>query len=105
MPDVPSSVVPPVQQPIAPPAVAAVMDSEAKSVIDLLYAQQQLTKEQYEDVKIKSASGGKSATQLLQEMNIIGDDKIAQAQAQLLGIPYMSLANVSFSPQALGFLS
>lgn len=104
MPDVQSSVSSS-NQPIAPASVATAMASEAKSVIDLLYAQQLLTKEQYEEVKVKSVSQGQSATQVLQAMNIMSDDKIAQAQAQLLGIPYISLAAVSFSPQALGFLS
>lgn len=79
--------------------------TDARSVIDLLFSQQQLTRDQYEEIKVKSASGGKSPTAILQEMHIVSDDKIAQAQAQLLGIPYISLATVSFSPQALGFLS
>jgi type IV pilus assembly protein PilB len=79
--------------------------SDVKSVIDLLYAKQLLTKEQYEDIKVKSATGGKSSTEVLQEMHIVSGDEIARAQAQLLGIPYISLATVSFSPQALGFLS
>lgn len=79
--------------------------SEVKSVVDLLYTNQLLTKAQYEDIKVKSATNGKSPTTILQEMHIISDDKIAQAQAQLLGIPYISLSALSFSPQAIGFLS
>ena len=97
MPDVPTSVLPSNQQLIVP--------ADTKSVIDLLYSNQLLTKAQYEEIKVKSATGGKSSTVILQEMHILSDDKIAQAQAQLLGIPYISLAAVSFSPQALGFLS
>lgn len=104
MPDVQSSPLSS-NQPLAPASVANAMASEAKSVIDFLYAQQLLTKEQYEEVKVKSVTMGQSPTQVLQSMNIVSDDKIAQAQAQLLGIPYISLAAVSFSPQALGFLS
>jgi type IV pilus assembly protein PilB len=90
--------------PVAPP-VTDVSSSEAKSILDILFVQQLLTKEQYEEVKVKSATHGQSVTGVLQEMNIVPEEKIAQAQAQLIGVPYLSLTTASFSPQALGFLS
>ena len=94
MPDVPSSVLSSNQS-----------VNDAKSVIDILYAEGFLTKEQYEDVKVKSATQGLSPTVILQSLHILSEDKIAQAQAKLLGVPYIPLATMSFSPQALGFLS
>lgn len=104
MPDVQSSVSSSnPQQPVQPAGLD--MTSEIKSVVDLLLSEQVITKAQYEDIKVKSASEGKSPTAILQEMHIVGEDKIAQAQAKLLGIPYVSLTTVSFSAQALGLLS
>ena len=96
MPDVPSSL---------SSSNPAAVPTDAKSVLDLLLEEQQLTKEQYEEIKVKSATQGQSPISILESMHIIGDDKIAQAQATLLGIPYVSLATMSFSPQALGYLS
>jgi len=105
MPDVSSSSSLSYNQPLAPAGVANPLASEAKSVADLLYSQKLITKEQYEDIKIKSASGAGSPIDVLRQMNIVSEDEIIRAQAQLLGIPYISLASVSFSPQAIGFLS
>ena len=42
---------------------------------------------------------------VLRSMHFVTDSKIAEAQAKLLGMPYISLSAVSFSPQALSFLS
>lgn len=79
--------------------------SEAKSVVDILLAENQLTKEQYDDIQVKSASLGKSTTEILKDLKIVSDEKIAQALAKFVGIEYVDLSTISFSPQALGFLS
>lgn len=79
--------------------------SEVKSVLDILLADQSITKDQYDEVKVKSSAQGVSDVALLQRLNIVSDDKVAQAQATILGIPYIALTTVSFSPQAIGFLS
>lgn len=78
--------------------------SESKSVVDVLYAEQLLSEQQYKDIKVKSATEGKSPVEILKETHAVSDDKIAEAQAKMLGIPYISLTTVSFSPQALSFL-
>ncbi len=78
---------------------------EAKSIVDVLYLDNVITKEQYDDVKVKSALTGKSREAVLKGMHIVSDEQIAQARAKLLGIPYISLSSISFSPQALNFLS
>jgi type IV pilus assembly protein PilB len=102
MPDVPSSV----SSSNPPTPVGSVdMTSDMKTVADILLASNQITKEQYEEVKVKSATQGKSPTTVLQEMHIVSDEKFAQAQAKLFGLPYIALSTVSFSPQALGYLS
>jgi type IV pilus assembly protein PilB len=77
----------------------------ARSVLDILLAEHLLSKEQYEEVKVESATKGKSLIQTLIESNIMPEEKISEAQAKLLGIPYIDLATASFSPQALNFLS
>ncbi|HVF69918.1 MAG TPA: ATPase, T2SS/T4P/T4SS family, partial [Xanthomonadales bacterium] len=77
---------------------------ETKSVVDILYSQKEISKEQYDEVHVKSASTGKSTTEVLKDLKIVTDDKISRALAQFVGIDYIDLATVSFSPQALGLL-
>ncbi len=77
---------------------------DAKSAVDILYADGQLSKEQYDDIQVKSASTGKSPTEIIKDLKIVSNDKIARAVARLVGIDYVDLTTVSFSPQALGLL-
>ncbi len=74
------------------------------TVLDILFAEQLLTQEQVTDIAIKSAEQGKSIETILQESHIVPQEKIAEAKAKLLGIPYISLSSTSFSPQAISFL-
>src|SRR5580704_3039380 len=78
--------------------------SSEASLIDILYAEHALTDEQYKAVKVKSASVGQSTDEVLRSMNIVPEAKIAEAKAKMLGVPYISLSAVAFSPQALSLL-
>jgi type IV pilus assembly protein PilB len=77
----------------------------AHSVLDILLAEHLLTKQQFEEIKVESVEKGQSIMPILESRQIVPDEKIAEAQAKLLGIPYIALSTVSFSPQALNFLS
>ena len=90
--------------PNSTPVLPASDQSDETSLLDILHSEHFLTNEQYEAVKIKSASGGQSAVDVLQSMHIVSEAKIAEVKAKLLGIPYISLSTVAFSPQALSFL-
>jgi type II secretory ATPase GspE/PulE/Tfp pilus assembly ATPase PilB-like protein len=78
--------------------------SNASSLLDVLHSERLLTDEQYEQIKVKSATAGESPLDVLKESQLIPEAQIAEAQAKLLGIPYISLSAVAFSPQALNFL-
>lgn len=115
VPKQPESPQQPVQPPVqafngkspAPPAVEiSQTDLEnAHSVLDVLLAEHLLNQEQYDQIKIESVEKGQSVISVLASRQILPSETIAEAQAKLLGIPYISLATVSFSPQALNFLS
>lgn len=77
---------------------------EDQSFADLLFADKLITKEQYNDVKVKSASKGLSEESVVESLNIVPAEKFAEVKAKKLNIPFVSLDNVSFSPQALGFV-
>lgn len=107
MPDSPSSTQPPPEQNGVPQGMqnSPALSDGVRSVVDVLFADRLLTKEQYEDVKVKSATQGQSQIAVLQSLHVVPPEKISEAQAKLLGIPYISLSTVSFSPQAISFLS
>lgn len=98
----------PAQPAAQPPAVTNYQSqadtNEAKFAIDLLYIQHDLTKEQYDAIKVKSATLGQNPDQILESMHVISDEKFTQAKAKIWGVPFISLKNTSFSPQALNFL-
>ena len=78
--------------------------TENQTIVDILLAQKQITKEQYDDVKVKSASKGVSEETIVESLNIVTPDKLSEAKAKMLGIPFITLDNSSFSPQALGYV-
>lgn len=75
-----------------------------KTIADILYNEHQLTRQQYDEVKVKSVSSGQSLDDILESLHFVSEEKIAEAKARLLGVPYISLGMTSFNPQALSFL-
>jgi type IV pilus assembly protein PilB len=80
-----------------------VLDSN-QSLADVLLSEKLITQEQYDDIKVKSASNGTSEETVLESLNIVVPEKLAQAEAKLLNIPFITLEGTSFSPQAIGFV-
>jgi type IV pilus assembly protein PilB len=78
--------------------------SNGATLLDVLHGENVVTDEQYKQVKLKSATTGQSDAEILKAMNIVSGAAIAEAQAKQLGIPYISLSTVAFSPQALSLL-
>ncbi len=78
---------------------------DQKNILDILLSEGTIKKEQYDDIKVKSATLNIPIEEILTSQNIISDTKIAEARAKILGIPFISLQNTAFSPQALSFLS
>jgi len=78
---------------------------ENQTLSDILLSEKQITKEQYDDVKVKSASKGVSEDTIIESLSIVTPDKLAEAKAKLLNIPFITLDASSFSPQALGYIS
>jgi len=75
-----------------------------QSVADILLSQNLITPQQYQDIKVKSASLAISDVSVIEDMNIVSEDKLTEAKALQLGIPYISLESTSFSPQALSYI-
>ena len=75
-----------------------------QTLSDILLAEKLLTQEQYNDVKVKSASQDLSEESVLVTAKYVGEENIAEAKAKLLGIPFINLENASFSPEAISFV-
>lgn len=76
-----------------------------KTLLDSLFSEHLLTKEQYDDVRVKSASQGVSHETVIKNLNLIPEQKIAEIKAKIIGVPFISLENTSFAPQALSLIS
>ncbi len=77
---------------------------ENKNILDILLSEHLLTPAQYEDIKVKSASQGKSYEDIVASFNIVAPEKITEAKARLLGVPFILLSMTSFSPVALNLI-
>lgn len=77
---------------------------EHKTLLDILLSDNLITQEQYEDIKVKSASQGVTSAGIVESMNIIPEKKLAEEKAKLLGVPFISLETTSFSPQAISLV-
>lgn len=79
--------------------------TQNQSLSDVLFAEHLLTQEQYNDIKVKSATQGVSDESIITSANYINEAQLAEAKAKLLSIPFISLETTSFSPQALEYIS
>jgi len=77
---------------------------EYKTLLDILLAGNLITQEQYNDIKVKSASQGIPSENLIESMGIVDEKKFTEAKAKLLGVPFISLETTSFSPQAISLI-
>ncbi len=75
-----------------------------QTLSDILLAQHLLTQEQYNDVRVKSATQNVSDESILTSSNYVSEQNLTEAKAKLLGIPFIDLESTSFSPQALAFV-
>jgi type IV pilus assembly protein PilB len=87
------------------PAIVPVQNFDGTQTLsDALLAQKLITQEQYDDIKVKSASDGVSEESIVEAQKLVPSDKLAEIKASILNIPFIDLENASFSPQALGFV-
>ncbi|MBI2195700.1 MAG: Flp pilus assembly complex ATPase component TadA [Candidatus Levybacteria bacterium] len=82
----------------------AVQPINVQTLADVLLSQRVITQEQYNEIKVKSASQSVPEEQVISQLNIVPGESIVEAKAKLLGVPFVSLDAASFSPQALSFV-
>jgi len=77
---------------------------QPKTIAEILLAEKKLTPEEYSRLKLEAAEKGQTIDQLLLSQKTVSEADYYQARAKLLGIPYLSVANLPFSPDALSFI-
>lgn len=101
----PTSVSTPNITPTNIPSVAGgVSPPQEQTLLDILFSEKLLSREQYDSVKVRSASEGVPVEMLVEQLNLVPEAKLSEAKARLLGIPFVSLATTSFSPEAITLL-
>ncbi len=74
------------------------------SLSDVLLAEHLITQPQYNDIKLRTAQQGGSEEDVISSLGLVSEERLTEAKAKILGVPYISLETTSFSPQALGMV-
>ena len=65
--------------------------TDNKTLIDILLFFNLITKEQYDDIRIKSASRGISQEAIIKDSNFVPEKKLTEIRAKMIGVPFISL--------------
>ncbi len=76
----------------------------AQTVSGILLSERLITQAQYDDIKVKSATQAITDEQIIRAENLVPEEKLSEAKAKVLGIPFISLKTTAFSPQAIGLV-
>ncbi|MFC1653233.1 GspE/PulE family protein [Patescibacteria group bacterium] len=78
--------------------------SVSNSILDVLHKKELISDGQFEELRVESARTGKRAEDILLEQGLVSEDAFSQARAEYLNVPYIKLAEVAVSPEALSVL-
>lgn len=78
--------------------------SDAQNLADILLSQSLINPAQYNEIKTKSATTNVSVEEIIKQSNIVPEVKLVEAKAKALGIPFISLADTTFSPAAIALI-
>ncbi|MDZ7587197.1 MAG: hypothetical protein U0946_05540, partial [Patescibacteria group bacterium] len=80
------------------------MPAQDSKLLELLWKQEKLKKEDYDRVAAEILAELSSAEDLLIKHNLVSETVIAQAKAEVLKVPYIDVSATSISPEALNLL-
>ncbi len=76
----------------------------ALTILDVLLEERIITPIQAEQAKAKAAEASQTVETALGALKIVTADQLTEAKARLLGVPFISLATTSFSPEAIALV-
>ena len=68
-----------------------------KSVLDILLAANKISKDVYDKVKLEAVTTGKLPETILGEKQLVEEELLVEAKAQLLNVPYVKPSEVGAS--------
>lgn len=83
------------------------MDQSQLSIVDILFNQGVLNKDQVSSIRLESINSGVALEKIIQDRNFASAAQIAQAKGQLLGIPFITLDGLEgqgISPEVLNLI-
>ncbi len=78
--------------------------ADGQNLADILLSQSLINPAQYNEIKTKSATTNVSVEEIIKQSNIVPEVKLVEAKAKALGIPFISLADTTFSPAAIALI-
>ena len=76
--------------------------SSNMNLLDVLLNEHLISQKQHQEIKVKVATLGMSDDEVVKREHIVTEEKLAEAKAKMVGIPFVSIENTSFAPEALG---
>lgn len=77
---------------------------QQQSIEEILQQQGLLRPEQVSAIKLESINSGRSPERIIIEHNFVPVEKIAQARAQIMGVPFISVENRAISAEVLNLI-
>jgi type IV pilus assembly protein PilB len=76
-----------------------------KTVADILLEENAINPDQFNQLKLDAVNKGTDLDKLILESKAVSEDKYYEARAKLIGVPFVSIEHLPFSPEALGFVA
>jgi type IV pilus assembly protein PilB len=80
------------------------VSSAQDNLVEILLRQGAIGKEVADKVSLENLNTGKDVEQIVLEHNFVSDEQLAKAKAEKLKVPYVDLAELGVSPEALNFI-
>lgn len=71
---------------------------------DVLKRRNLLTDEQVSSVKLEHINTGRPVEEIILSQNLVSEEELVQARAEIIGVPFIDLSGVGVSPEVLNYI-
>lgn len=75
-----------------------------KSLTDVLLAKNLINEEKAEEIRLRQLKTGESEEEIIKSLRIVSTGELTEAKAIFLRVPFIDLATIGFSPEALSLI-
>lgn len=86
------------------PSILPYTNNGNATLEEILFRQGLITQDQLSAIKLESINSGQASDKIILEHNLVSPDKIAEARAQLLNVPYIRLDGRAISADILNLI-